>query len=112
MVDRFSADTLRLFILFAAPPEKDIDWSDEQVEGLFRFLGRVWRIFHARQDCFSAPEAALAGAAGEFLELRRRTHRTIKRVTEAFGVRAGARGEPSLGPPGKTTSSSTPASPR
>jgi leucyl-tRNA synthetase len=84
MVDRFSADTLRLFILFAAPPEKDIDWSDEQVEGLFRFLGRVWRIFHARQDCFGAPEASLPAAAGGFLELRRRTHRTIQKVTEAF----------------------------
>jgi leucyl-tRNA synthetase len=84
LVDRFGADTLRLFILFAAPPEKDIDWSDEQVEGLFRFLGRVWRIFHARQDCFSAPPAAAAGASGSFLELRRRTHRTVKRVTEGF----------------------------
>ncbi len=84
MVDRYGADTLRLFILFAAPPEKDIDWSDEQVDGLFRFLARVWRLFHARQDCFAAPEAALGGAQGDFLELRRRTHRTVKRVTEAF----------------------------
>jgi leucyl-tRNA synthetase len=98
MVDRFSADTLRLFILFAAPPEKDIDWSDEQVEGLFRFLSRVWRIFHARQDCFATPEAALAGAGGEFLELRRRTHRTIKRVTDAFGVRSGSPGGAEPGP--------------
>jgi leucyl-tRNA synthetase len=86
MVDRYGADTLRLFILFAAPPEKDIDWSDEQVDGLFRFLSRVWRIFHARQDCFAVPEAALAQASGEFLELRRRTHRTIKRVTEGMEV--------------------------
>jgi leucyl-tRNA synthetase len=84
MVERYGADTLRLFILFAAPPEKDIDWSDEQVDGLFRFLGRVWRIFHARQDCFRAPEAALAQAAGDFLELRRKTHRTIKRVTDGM----------------------------
>jgi leucyl-tRNA synthetase len=84
MVDRFGADTLRLFILFAAPPEKDIDWSDEQVEGLFRFLGRVWRIYHARQDCFGADAAAAGRASGEFLELRRRTHRTVQRVTEAF----------------------------
>jgi leucyl-tRNA synthetase len=84
MVDRYGADTLRLFILFAAPPEKDIDWSDEQVDGLFRFLARVWRLFHARQDCFGAPEPALAQAAGEFLELRRRTHRTIKRVGDGF----------------------------
>src|SRR5512138_1579181 len=81
MVAKYGADTLRLFILFAAPPEKDIDWSDEQVDGLFRFLSRVWRLFHARQDCF---EAALAGARGDFLELRRRTHRTIKRVTEGI----------------------------
>ncbi len=84
MVERFGADTVRLFMLFAAPPEKDIDWSDEQVEGLFRFLSRVWRLFHARQDCFRAPQAALARAAGPFLELRRRTHRTIKRVTEGL----------------------------
>ena len=88
MVDRFGADTVRLFMLFAAPPEKDIDWSDEQVEGLFRFLARVWRLFHARQDCFRADPARAAGAAGPFLELRRRTHRTIDKVTEAFDGRA------------------------
>ena len=84
MVEKFGGDTLRLFILFAAPPEKDIDWSDEQVDGLFRFLSRVWRLFHARQDCFGAPEAALAQATGPFLELRRRTHRTIRKVTEGL----------------------------
>jgi leucyl-tRNA synthetase len=71
-------------MLFAAPPEKDIDWSDEQVDGMFRFLARVWRLFHARQDCFAAPEAALAGASGDWLELRRRTHRTVKRVTDGL----------------------------
>jgi leucyl-tRNA synthetase len=84
MVDRFGADTVRLFMLFAAPPEKDIDWSDEQVDGLFRFLTRVWRLFQTRQACFDAPEAALGQAAGRFLELRRRTHRTIRKVTEGM----------------------------
>jgi leucyl-tRNA synthetase len=84
MVDKFGADTVRLFMLFAAPPEKDIDWSDEQVDGLFRFLTRVWRLFVARQATFDAPEAALAQAAGPFLELRRRTHRTIRKVTEGM----------------------------
>jgi leucyl-tRNA synthetase len=82
IVDRFGADTMRMFMLFAAPPEKDIDWSDEQVDGMFRFLSRVWRIFHARQDTFLVPDRLLDGATGPFLELRRRTHRTIKRVTE------------------------------
>ena len=84
IIDRFGADTMRMFMLFAAPPEKDIDWSDEQVEGMFRFLSRVWRIFHARQDCFGVPERLLDGVTGPFLELRRRTHRTVKRVTEGL----------------------------
>jgi len=84
LVQRFGADAARMFVLFAAPVEKDIDWSDEQVEGIQRFLGRTWRAFHARQDCFAAPPDAAAGAAGPFLELRRRTHRTVKRVTEGF----------------------------
>jgi leucyl-tRNA synthetase len=84
MVRKFGADTVRMFMLFAAPPEKDIDWSDEQVDGLFRFLSRVWRTFHARQACFAADEAALAGAGGAALELRRRTHRTIQKVTQGF----------------------------
>ena len=84
IVDRFGADTMRMFMLFAAPPEKDIDWSDEQVEGMFRFLSRVWRIFHARQEVFLVPDRLLADAAGPFLELRRKTHRTIKRVTDGL----------------------------
>jgi leucyl-tRNA synthetase len=84
MVEKYGADTLRLFILFAAPPEKDIDWSDEQVDGLFRFLARVWRLFHARQDSFRVGPEHLAAAQGHFLELRRRTHRTIQRATEGF----------------------------
>ena len=42
----YGADTARLFILFAAPPEDDMEWSDEQVEGMHRFLGRVWRLVH------------------------------------------------------------------
>ena len=50
IVDRFGADTMRMFMLFAAPPEKDIDWSDEQVDGMFRFLARVWRLFVDEND--------------------------------------------------------------
>jgi len=92
MVDRFGADTVRLFMLFAAPPEKDIDWSDEQVDGLFRFLARVWRIFHARQACFPVDPAQAARATGPWLELRRRTHRTIEKVTDAFEGRAQPQG--------------------
>jgi leucyl-tRNA synthetase len=90
----YGADTARLFILFAAPAEKDIDWSDEQVQGQSRFLARLWRLFAANvprlagaggaaTGPLSAGEqaAGLALAHGPALELRRRTHRTIARVT-------------------------------
>jgi leucyl-tRNA synthetase len=84
LVQRFGADAARLYVLFAAPVEKDIDWSDEQVEGIQRFLARAWRAFQGNQASFRAPLEAAGGAQGPFLELRRRTHRTVKRVTEGF----------------------------
>src|SRR5438309_321146 len=77
IIDEFGADTARLFILFAAPAEKDVDWSDEQVQGQHRFLGRVWRLVQA-----SLPKIAGAKANGALDELRRRTHKTILRVTQ------------------------------
>ena len=77
IIQEFGADTARLFILFAAPAEKDMDWSDEQVQGQHRFLGRVWRLVHA-----SLPKiTGVTGAEGGDL-LRRRTHKTILRVTQ------------------------------
>src|SRR4029453_9634614 len=56
LIHTFGADTARLFSLFAAPPEKDLDWNDQGVEGASRFLNRIWRFVHA-----SLPE--IAGAA-------------------------------------------------
>jgi leucyl-tRNA synthetase len=84
IIGRFGADTARLFILFAAPAEKDMDWSDEQVEGQYRFLGRLWRLFlHALPKLDLASEPGVpAHATGAALELRRRTHRTVARVTQ------------------------------
>ena len=82
MVARFGADTVRMFMLFAAPPEKDIDWSDEQVDGLFRFLSRAH--LPRAGGGFRAPDAALAEAE-DLLGLRRKTRRTVKRVTRGLG---------------------------
>src|SRR5207248_6030549 len=67
------ADTARLFILFAAPTEKDMDWSDEQVEGQFRFLGRLHRLFAAQAARVSGKTVHASQAQGEALELRRKT---------------------------------------
>ena len=80
IIAKYGADTARLFILFAAPVDRDLDWSDQGVEGSYRFLGRVWRIIDTYQqlgasghhDSLSKDETAL----------RRELHRAIKKVTE------------------------------
>jgi leucyl-tRNA synthetase len=73
----YGADTARLFILFAGPAEKDMDWSDEQVQGMHRFLGRVWRLVHG-----ALPKVAGVNPGGPVDDLRRRTHKTVLRVTQ------------------------------
>ncbi|MBQ3451404.1 MAG: class I tRNA ligase family protein, partial [Selenomonadaceae bacterium] len=78
---KYGADTARLFILFAAPVERDLDWSDQGVEGSFRFLNRVWRILGIFEDAIKSPDAAQALTAEE-ISLRRTLHKTIKKVTE------------------------------
>ncbi len=89
MVERFGADTTRLFSIFAAPPERDLEWSEAGVEGCSRFLARVWRTFEKargrlpRRETPMPPEAL----AGEALLLRRKTHRTVRRVTDDLGPR-------------------------
>ena len=83
MVRTYGADTTRLFSLFAAPPEKELEWSEEGVEGCHRFLNRIWRLVDGRIEEIRAGAAADAtGADGPWLELRKRTHRTTKKVTD------------------------------
>jgi leucyl-tRNA synthetase len=89
MVERFGADTTRLFSLFASPPERDLEWSDSGVEGCFRFLSRVWRAFQKIRDRLPDPGAAAPEGPGgsEVAALRRKTHQTIQRVTDDLGPR-------------------------
>src|SRR5207245_2455435 len=81
IIATYGADTARLFILFAAPTEKDMEWSDEQVEGQFRFLGRLHRLFAAQAQRVVGKTVHAAQAQGDALELRRTTHRTIARAS-------------------------------
>jgi leucyl-tRNA synthetase len=80
LIRRYGADTARLFSLFAAPPEKDLDWNDRGVEGASRFLNRVWRFVHAHlpEITASAPAPPLSNSARAF---RRVIHETIQKVT-------------------------------
>ncbi len=85
MIARYGADTTRLFILFASPPEKDLDWREEGVEGSFRFLNRLWRLIYEMREQiegvepFRGPQSSLTPEGAEF---RRQVHKTIKKVTE------------------------------
>ena len=75
MVNTYGADTARTFILFVGPPELDAEWSDQGVEGSFRFLKRVWRLVMDEAPARKAPEEA-----GR--QVRRKTHQTIRKVTD------------------------------
>ena len=84
IIGQYGADTARLFIMFAAPVERDLDWSDEGVAGSFRFLNRVWRILGQFEDKIksAADEYDISSLTAEEKELRHVLHVTIKKVTE------------------------------
>lgn len=89
IISKYGADTARLFILFAAPPERDLEWSDQGVEGAYRFLSRLWRIVEHYAKRMAPTDEAVDAAAltKEAKELRRVLHATIKKVGEDIGDR-------------------------
>lgn len=82
IIKQYGADTARLFILFAAPPEKDLDWSDKGVEGARRFLDRLWRFVYKYVEKLKDLKTINIGNDKLSLSIRKVTHKTIKRVTE------------------------------
>ncbi len=83
IIARYGADSARLFTLFASPPENDLVWKDEGVEGVHRFLTRIWNLVRSRLDDLRRPPAETDVAETvEAVELRRLTHRTIATVTD------------------------------
>ena len=83
VLERYGADTARMFVLFKAPPEKDLEWDDSDVEGQFRFLNRVWRLvadFVASVPVASPSQASPKSKAEK--NLRRATHVAIAETTE------------------------------
>jgi leucyl-tRNA synthetase len=83
LISAYGADTARLFSLFAAPPEKDLDWSDQGVDGSFRFLNRIWKLVYESAPLFAnAGELKAESLSEEGKKLRRITHKTIRKVTE------------------------------
>jgi len=84
LVERYGADTVRLFCLFASPPEKDLEWSDRGVEGSARFLNRLWRLVYEEHEKLREVSTydGSESLAEEMRALHRKTHQTIKKVTD------------------------------
>ena len=88
MLQKVGADALRTYVMFVAPPEKEVEWSDAGLDGMWRWLSRVWRIAEQwREAAVAAPPLDAATLAGEERGLRRKTHETIRRVTADIDVR-------------------------
>lgn len=88
MINTYGSDTVRLFCLFASPPERDMDWSDEGIQGAQRFLGRIWRMIVENQDQLKAAgEVDPAALKGRLKDLWRKNHQTIQKVTEEISER-------------------------
>ena len=84
LIEKYGADTARLFCLFASPPDKDLDWNDKGVEGSFRFLQRIWRLVVERIDILRAVEGTIDTFAGDddLRVLLFKSHKTIRKVTD------------------------------
>jgi leucyl-tRNA synthetase len=88
LIDQYGADTARLFIMFASPPEQSLEWSDAGVEGAFRFLRRLWKIVFDHVAAGGPVSSSTAGGLPKPLQdLRRQLHQTIGKVTDDYGRR-------------------------
>jgi len=87
LIDRFGADTVRLFMMFAAPPEQSLEWSDDGVQGASRFLKRFWNAVQNYSAEGTAPALDIDALDDGQRDLRRKTHQTIAKVSDDIGRR-------------------------
>ena len=88
LIDQYGADTLRLYIMFAAPPEQTLEWSDKGVEGCSRFVNRVWRLVHGHLDNGAVDACnSSEGLSKDAKALRMKLHQTLQKVQDDMGRR-------------------------
>jgi leucyl-tRNA synthetase len=87
LVERFGADTARLFVMFASPPEQTLEWSDEGVQGAARFIRRLWNAVYEHVSAGAAPALEPAALDGAQRELRRASHQALAKATDDIGRR-------------------------
>ncbi len=86
LIERYGADTVRMFTLFAAPPEQSLEWSDSGVEGCYRFLKRLWRSLQTHEAC-ELPDFSALQLTPEQQALRRKTHETVQKAGHDYADR-------------------------
>ena len=86
-IDKQGADTVRLFTMFAAPPEQTLEWSDEGVSGAHRFLRKLWKMVHEHLETNISVSLNIDNLNQQQQDLRRKTHETINKVNDDFGRR-------------------------
>ena len=87
LIDEYGADTVRLFMMFAAPPEQALEWSDDGVQGAFRFLKRFWNAVQVHAAAGAVVELAVKTLDETQKDLRRKTHQTIAKISDDVGRR-------------------------
>jgi leucyl-tRNA synthetase len=87
LIEQYGADTVRLFTMFAAPPEQSLEWNDSAVEGAHRFLRKLWKTVHAHLEAGGTVTSEFKELNQQQQDLRRKTHETIAKVTDDFGRR-------------------------
>ena len=88
MLEKVGSDALRLYVMFVAPPEKEVEWSDAGLDGSFRWLARVWRVAeHWRESALAAAPIDRSTLTADERTMRRKTHDTIRRVTADIDTR-------------------------
>jgi leucyl-tRNA synthetase len=87
VINQYGADTVRLFTMFAAPPEQSLEWSDSGVEGANRFLRRLWKAVEGHLNAGTPGQLDVASLPQQQKDLRRKTHETIQKVSNEYGNR-------------------------
>ena len=87
LIEKYGADTVRLFVMFAAPPEQALEWSDEGVQGSSRFLKRFWSAVHKHVDNGIGADVDVSALNEPQKDLRRKTHETIRKISDDIGRR-------------------------
>jgi len=88
LIVKYGADTVRLFMMFAAPPEQALEWSDDGVQGSFRFLKRFWNAVHSHTDGGKVADLDVASLNAAQKDMRRKTHQSIAKISDDLGRRS------------------------